>query len=355
MNDLRPLFSDPSLDRRPLIIAGPCSAETEEQLLATARRLAAGGFRVFRAGIWKPRTKPGCFEGVGRVGLEWMRRVRRETGMKIATEVATREHVEQALEAGIDMVWIGARTTANPFAVQELADALSGTDLPVLVKNPVSPDVDLWIGALERLYNAGLRRLAAIHRGFPTLSRTAYRNQPMWSVPIELRRHLPDLPILGDPSHMGGRRDLVAALARQSMDLGFDGLIVESHCSPEEAWSDSGQQLTPEALREVVDSLVVRDKRASGADLSRYRAEIDEVDDQLVALLHRRMTVSRKIGRYKKQHAMSILQTDRYKELLAQRSEEAAALGMDRDFMESILRIIHEESIRQQMETVGRE
>ncbi len=352
MNDLRSIFPEYISTARPLVIAGPCSAETEEQVLSTARQLAAEGVHVFRAGIWKPRTKPGCFEGVGAVGLEWLRRVRRETGMKVATEVATREHVALALEAGVDLVWIGARTTANPFAIQELADALGGSDLPVLVKNPVSPDVDLWIGALERLYNAGLRRLAAIHRGFPTLGKTPYRNQPMWSIPIELRRRLPELPILGDPSHMGGRRDLVESLAQQAMDLGFDGLIIESHCTPGKAWSDSAQQVTPSELRRVLDSLVIRDVTASGEELVRLRAEIDEVDDQLVELLHRRMTVSRKIGRYKKQHAMSILQTDRYKELLAHRSDAAEALGMDRDFMESVLRIIHEESIRQQMEII---
>ena len=350
MNELLPILPLELTAAQPLVIAGPCSAETEEQVLRAAHALSQRGVRVFRAGIWKPRTKPGCFEGVGAVGLKWLQRVQRETGMLVATEVATREHVAEVLAAGIDLVWIGARTTANPFAVQELADALAGHDIPVLVKNPVSPDVDLWIGALERLYNAGLKRLGAIHRGFTSLAKTIYRNQPMWSIPIELRRHLPQLPIIGDPSHIGGRRDLVPQLAQQAMDLGFDGLIIESHCTPDVAWSDKEQQLTPSALAEVLDALTIRSSVVAGEDLSRLRAEIDELDEQLVDLLHRRMQVSQKIGSFKKEHAMPILQTDRYKELLAQRSAEAAALGMDREFMEAILRTIHEESIRQQME-----
>ncbi len=353
-NSCSVFFSD--LDaRRPAVIAGPCSAETEAQTLETARRLAAAGFRMFRAGLWKPRTKPGGFEGVGAEGLAWLRRVKRETGMYVATEVATREHVAAALEGGIDLLWIGARTSANPFAVQEIADALheftarSGADIPVLVKNPVSPDLELWIGALERLRNAGVRRLGAVHRGFTPVDKSLYRNMPMWSVPIELHRRLPQLPLFCDPSHLGGRRDAVAALAQQAMDLGFDGLLVEAHCAPDTAWSDGAQQLTPEALAKICDRLVIREADATSDGLAALRAEIDRLDDELLDLLARRMAVSRDIGRYKKEHAIPVLQTARYEELLARRIRQAEASGMDGDFMRRLLQAIHEESVRQQL------
>ncbi|MCM1301317.1 MAG: bifunctional 3-deoxy-7-phosphoheptulonate synthase/chorismate mutase type II [Alistipes senegalensis] len=341
--------------RRPVIIAGPCSAETEAQTLETARRLAAAGFRVFRAGLWKPRTKPGGFEGVGAEGLAWLRRVKRETGMYVATEVATREHVAAAVQGGIDLLWIGARTSANPFAVQEIADALrefiarSGVDIPVLVKNPVSPDLELWIGAIERLRNAGVRRLGAVHRGFTSAEKSLYRNVPMWSVPIELHRRMPELPLFCDPSHLGGRRDVVATLAQQAMDLGFDGLLVEAHCSPDEAWSDGAQQLTPESLAEICGRLVIRKASATTDGLAALRAEIDRLDDELLDLLARRMAVSRDIGRYKKEHAIAVLQTARYEELLARRIRQAEAAGMDGDFMRRLLQAIHEESVRQQL------
>ncbi len=346
----------PDVDaRRPAVIAGPCSAETEAQTLETARRLAAAGFRMFRAGLWKPRTKPGGFEGVGAEGLAWLRRVKRETSMYVATEVATREHVAAALEGGIDLLWIGARTSANPFAVQEIADALhefiarSGADIPVLVKNPVSPDLELWIGALERLRNAGVRRLGAVHRGFTPVEKSLYRNMPMWSVPIELHRRLPQLPLFCDPSHLGGRRDAVATLAQQAMDLGFDGLLVEAHCAPDTAWSDGAQQLTPEALAEICGRLVIREASATSDGLAALRAEIDRLDDELLDLLARRMAVSRDIGRYKKEHAIPVLQTARYEELLARRIRQAEASGMDGDFMRRLLQAIHEESVRQQI------
>lgn len=242
MNDIQPITL-PGIDpKRPLVICGPCSAETEEQVLSTARSLAAQGFNLYRAGLWKPRTKPGGFEGVGETGIAWLQRVKRETGMYTATEVATREHVAAALKGGIDLLWIGARTAANPFAMQEIADALRGADVPVLVKNPVSPDLELWIGAIERIYNAGIRRLGAIHRGFTSIDKSLYRNHPMWAIPIELHRRLPHLPIFSDPSHIGGKRELIAPLSQQAMDLGFDGLIVEAHCSPDCAWSDKAQQ-----------------------------------------------------------------------------------------------------------------
>lgn len=344
-----PLFPD-SGSQRPLLIAGPCSAETEEQLLTTAHALAQEGIRLFRAGLWKPRTKPGCFEGVGAAGLPWLARVKRETGMRTATEVATAEHARAAREAGVDLLWIGARTTANPFAVQEIADALAGCDLPILVKNPLSPDLDLWIGALERLSQAGIRRLGAIHRGFSALDHSLYRNPPQWSLPIELHRRLPQLPLLCDPSHIGGRRDRIAALCQQAMDLGFDGLIVEAHCRPDEAWSDREQQVTPEELRHILSRLIIRRTDDASDGLTALRRRIDECDDELLEVLARRMQVAREIGRYKRAHTMPVLQARRYEELLARRTAQAERAGMSAAFMQAVLQAIHEESVRQQME-----
>lgn len=348
MKTHRPLFPDIDPERT-LLIAGPCSAETETQLLDTARALAAQGVRIFRAGLWKPRTKPGGFEGVGAEGLAWMQRVRRETGMYTATEVATREHVAAALDAGIDLLWLGARTVSNPFAVQQIADALQGHDVPVLVKNPVSPDIDLWVGGIERLLNAGITRIGAVHRGFGAADRSGYRNPPQWAVPIELRRRMPELPLLCDPSHIGGRSELVAPLARQAMELGFDGVMVEVHCDPARAWSDAGQQLTPGQLQELTARLSPRRVADTSDGLAEMRLEIDRLDDQLVELLDRRMAVSRRIGRYKRDHAMPVLQSRRYEELLSRRMAEAEALGMAPEFMRSVLQAIHEESVRQQL------
>ena len=346
MNDLQPI-NLPGLDpRRPLVIAGPCSAETEEQVIETARELAAEGFKLFRAGLWKPRTKPGGFEGVGVDGIAWLQRVKRETGMYTATEVATRKHVLAALEGGIDMIWIGARTTANPFAMQEIADALRGHDIPVLVKNPVSPDLELWIGGVERIYNAGIRRLGVIHRGFTSIDKSLYRNHPMWSIPIELHRRLPGL-------HIGGRRELIAPLSQQAMDLGLDGLIVEAHCSPDCAWSDKAQQVTPQGLAYICRNLVIRETNATTESLTELRSQIDKLDDELLELLSRRMRVSRDIGQYKKEHNMPVLQAQRYGELLTRRADQAVRMGMDREFMRSVLQAIHEESIRQQMAVLG--
>ena len=244
-------------DKRPLVMAGPCSAETEEQVITTAQQLSKIGVKIFRAGIWKPRTKPGSFEGIGEEGLPWMQRVQKECGMLVATEVANKAHVEAALKAGIDILWIGARTSANPFAMQEIADSLKGVDIPVLVKNPVNPDLELWIGALERLNNAGIKRLGAIHRGFSTYDKRIYRNLPMWHIAIELHRRIPNLPMICDPSHIGGKRELIAPLCQQAMDLGFDGLIIESHCKPDEAWSDASQQVTPEVLVSLICSILL--------------------------------------------------------------------------------------------------
>ena len=354
MNDIQPITL-PGVDpRRPLIIAGPCSAETEDQVMETARALAAEGFHIYRAGLWKPRTKPGGFEGVGTAGIAWLQRVKRETGMYTATEVATREHVAAALKGGIDLLWIGARTAANPFAMQEIADALRGADVPVLVKNPVSPDLELWIGAIERIYNAGIRRIGAIHRGFSSIDKNLYRNHPLWAVPIELHRRLPALPIFCDPSHIGGKRELIAPLSQQAMDLGFDGLIIESHCMPDCAWSDKAQQVTPDALAYITRNLVIRDETITTESLTELRSQIDKLDDELLELLTRRMRVSRDIGQYKKEHNMPVLQTQRYEELLARRAGQAEQVGMDREFMRTVLQAIHEESIRQQMEVLGR-
>ena len=354
MKDLKPLFPDLDI-RRPQVICGPCSAETEEQTLSTAHQLAKEGFRIFRAGLWKPRTKPGCFEGVGAVALPWLQRVKRETGMYVATEVATKEHLQAALEGGVDLIWIGARTTANPFAVQELADTLRGYDIPVLVKNPVSPDLELWIGAVERIYNTGIRRLGVIHRGFSSVDKSLYRNNPMWSIPIELRRRMPEIPIFGDPSHIGGKRSLIASLSQQAMDIGFDGLIIETHYQPDTAWSDKDQQITPATLAKIIHGLTIRQDDSMTEDLARMRSRIDELDDRLLELLAQRMEVSRRIGEYKKDHSMPILQTNRYRDILAHRTEQAIKQGMDRKFMLTIMSAIHEESVRQQMEILDQE
>ncbi|WP_286007720.1 bifunctional 3-deoxy-7-phosphoheptulonate synthase/chorismate mutase type II [Barnesiella viscericola] len=353
MKDLQPILLPGGDRKRPLIIAGPCSAETEEQVMNTARQLAEQGIKIFRAGIWKPRTKPGGFEGVGVEGLAWLKRVKEETGMYTATEVATERHVFEALKHGIDILWIGARTTANPFAVQEIADALKGVDIPVLIKNPVNPDLELWIGAVERIYNAGLRRLGVIHRGFSSYDKHLYRNMPQWHIPIELRRRLPNLPIFCDPSHIGGKRELVAPLCQQAMDMGFDGLIVESHCDPDCAWSDKNQQVTPEALSYILNMLVIRETTQTTENLSELRHQIDQLDNQLLELLAKRMRVSREIGQYKKEHSMPVLQTSRYDEILQKRMAQAVELGMGAEFMKEVMQAIHEESVHQQMEIIN--
>ncbi|GHV14043.1 cytochrome c4 [Bacteroidia bacterium] len=340
----------PGIDpKRPLVIAGPCSAETEEQVMKTAKQLAADGVKILRAGIWKPRTKPGGFEGVGSEGLAWLKKVKQETGMYVSTEVATQKHVYEALKFGIDLLWVGARTTANPFAVQEIAEALQGVDIPVLVKNPVNPDLELWIGALERLSNVGITKLGAIHRGFSSYDKKIYRNLPQWHIPIELKRRIPDLPLLCDPSHIGGKRDLILPLSQQAMDLNYEGLIIETHCDPENAWSDASQQVTPDRLKEILETLVIRDRKQSTEDLSDLRKQIDELDDQLLELLAKRMRVSCEIGTFKKEHNMTVVQTGRYDEILNTRIAQAEAMNMNADFIRTILEAIHEESVRQQV------
>ncbi len=346
----------PGIDaKRPLVIAGPCSAETETQVMDTAMSLAECGVNVFRAGVWKPRTMPGGFEGVGSEGLRWLKRVKAETGMYVATEVATPKHVSEALTHDIDMLWIGARTTGNPFAMQEVADALKNTDIPVLVKNPVTPELELWIGALQRLHNAGIRRLGAILRGFGSYDKKTYRNLPRWHIPIELRRRFPQLPILCDPSHIGGKRSLVASLSQQAMELHFDGLIIETHCRPDEAWSDAAQQVTPETLGFIVSKLIIHGTEQTAENLTVFRKQIDDIDNELLALLSERMHVSDKIGAYKKKNHIPILQEQRYEEILQKRMASASAMGMSEDFIKTVLTATHEESIRRQMKVIKKD
>lgn len=351
--ELEPL-NLPSDNERPFVIAGPCSAETEEQVITTARQLASKGCHMFRAGVWKPRTKPGGFEGNGEKALPWLKTVKEETGMLIATEVATPEHVELSLKYGVDILWIGARTTANPFAMQALADSLRGADVPVLVKNPVNPDLELWIGGLERINQAGITRLGVIHRGFSTYEKRLYRNLPMWHIPIELRRRVPGLPIFGDPSHIGGARELVAPLCQQAMDLGFDGLIVESHCNPDCAWSDAKQQVTPDVLDFILDKLVIRNVTASTESLDALRHQIDEIDNSLIEMLAKRMRISREIGQYKREHDMTVVQTGRYTEILYKRGAQGVLCGMSADFVKAVFENIHEESVRQQIDVMNK-
>jgi len=344
----------PGVDaKRPIIISGPCSAETEEQVMTTAKQLSDRGVKIFRAGIWKPRTRPGAFEGVGSVGLPWLKKVKSEYGMYTTTEVATAKHVAEAIKYGVDILWIGARTSANPFAMQEIADALEGSDMPVLIKNPVNPDLDLWIGGIERLYRAGIRKLGVIHRGFSSSDKKIYRNLPMWHIPIELRRRYPNLPMFCDPSHIGGKRELIAPISQQAMDLNFDGLMIEAHCDPDSAWSDKDQQITPDILDYILNLLVIREGNQTTESLSELRKQIDDIDDQLLEVLAKRMRISREIGTYKKEHNIQILQTARYSEILEDRINQAIKFGIDGDCMQKILESIHEESVRQQMEVMN--
>ena len=350
--DLLPL-NLPSDNEKLTVIAGPCSAETEEQVIETARQLAYKGCHIFRAGVWKPRTKPGGFEGNGEAALPWLKRVKEETGMLTSTEVATPEHVELALKYDIDILWVGARTSANPFAMQAIADSLQGVDIPVLVKNPVNPDLELWIGAMERINQAGVKRIAAIHRGFSSYDKKIYRNLPMWQIPIELRRRIPELPIFCDPSLIGGRRELIAPLCQQAMDLGFDGLIIECHCDPDKAWSDAKQQITPDILDYILGLLVIRDQSVTTEGISALRKQIDDLDNQLMELLSKRMRVCREIGHYKKEHNMTVLQTSRYNEILNKRGAQGSLCGMDPNFIKTIFEAVHEESVRQQIEIIN--
>ncbi|NLF18078.1 MAG: bifunctional 3-deoxy-7-phosphoheptulonate synthase/chorismate mutase type II [Lentisphaerae bacterium] len=337
---------------RPIVIAGPCSAETEEQVMATARGLKALGIHIYRAGIWKPRTRPGSFEGVGSIGLRWLQRVKAETGMRTATEVANVKHVYEALKAGIDILWIGARTSVNPFAIQEIADALEGVDIPVLVKNPVNPDVDLWLGAVERLNKAGLTRLAALHRGFSSAEKSELRNEPQWQIPIEVRRRQPELPMFCDPSHIAGRRDLIRDLAQRAVNLDFHGLMIETHCQPDQAWSDASQQVTPEQLGDILHALVRREATSADSDyqrqLSELREAIDQLDNDLLNALARRMDIVAQIGRIKKANGITVLQAGRWDEIVRRVHQRGAERGLSEGFLDVVFRAIHEESISRQ-------
>ena len=343
---------------RPLIIAGPCSAETEEQMLETAKNLKNTEIDFFRAGIWKPRTRPGGFEGVGEIGLNWLKKVKEVTGLKTATEVANRDHIKLALEYDVDLLWIGARTTVNPFIVQEIADELKGTDKIVLVKNPVNPDLALWIGALERLKIAGIEKLGAVHRGFSSYEKSKYRNIPEWQIPIELKNIFPNLPIICDPSHISGNLELIGEISQTALDLNFDGLMIESHCSPEKAWSDAQQQITPETLSEMLQKLILRRENTEEIDfqiqLKTLRSQIDILDEQLLDLIRKRMEIADNIGKLKKQKNISVLQNKRWNEII----ERMKILGKEKNLSEElILRIfkaIHQESIDRQEDILSK-
>lgn len=359
MLDLVPLyewgmFTEP----RPSVVAGPCSAETEEQVLETAKGLKELGINVFRAGIWKPRTHPGCFEGVGIPGLKWLQKVQKEYGLKVAVEVANEKHVYECLKHGVDVVWIGARTTANPFLVQEIADALAGSDVPVLVKNPVNPDLDLWIGALERLYGAGIRKLGVIHRGFSTFDKIRYRNDPHWDIAIELRSRFPKLPFFVDPSHMGGSRDYIQEISQRSLDLGFEGLMVEAHCNPSAALSDSKQQLTPKQLKDMLhNNIVVRDADSESKEwkenIYQLRAKIDVIDENILYALGSRMQISRRIGEYKKDNNVAIVQASRWDSILDKVIEKGHEYGLSEKFLKDVFNAIHEASVEVQNEIIS--
>ena len=343
----------PKEEGKPYFIAGPCSAETEEQVLTTAQELAANGVKIFRAGVWKPRTKPGCFEGNGEIALPWLKAVKEQTGMLITTEVATPQHVDLALKAGVDIFWIGARTTANPFAVQEIANALSGVDIPVLIKNPINPDVELWIGAIERMNRAGITRIGVIHRGFSSYDKKIYRYHPMWQIPIELRRRIPQLPMICDPSHMGGNRTLVAPLAQQALDINMDGLMIECHCNPDSAWSDAKQQITPQMLREICEGLVIRRETEETEHITLLRKQIDDIDSQIIDVIAKRMMICREIGKYKKEHGMTVFHTSRYSEIIENREAQSGELKVSKDCIKRIFEEIHQESVRQQIEIIN--
>jgi chorismate mutase len=344
---------------RPVIISGPCSAETEEQMVATAKQIAATGkVHALRAGIWKPRTRPGQYEGAGEEGLKWLIRAKQETGLPVATEVANAAHVEACLKAGVDILWVGARTTVNPFSVQEVADALKGVDIPVLVKNPINPDVELWLGALERLNKAGITKLAAIHRGFSSFEKGPFRNVPMWDLAIDLKTRVPDLDMICDPSHIAGNRDLIAFISQKALDLDMAGLMIESHINPDAAWSDAKQQVTPSALSKIIDELVARtqstDNKTFKDTLSILREQIDHLDDEIMQKLSARMKISEKIGQYKKENNVTILQVNRWEEIVQTRIALCKAMGLNEEFTSELLKLIHHESIQVQTKVMNK-
>lgn len=344
---------DGVLAKRPLIISGPCSAETEEQVLQTATRLAkTGKVDALRAGIWKPRTRPGSFEGIGTKGLPWLQQARKATGLPTAVEVATGKQVEDALHFDVDILWIGARTTVNPFSVQEVADALRGANVPVLIKNPINPDLELWTGAVERVAKAGVNRIGLIHRGFSSYGNTEYRNAPMWHLAIEMKRRNPGMMIINDPSHICGRRDILLDVAQKAIDLDFDGLMIESHIDPDNAWSDAKQQITPEVLAEMLDAIVWRkedtNSEAYHAALEKLRQQINHLDDELMQLLGQRMKIADRIGEFKKNNDITILQTNRWNSILERAFVKGDALGLTREFITKYFDAVHMESINHQ-------
>ncbi len=356
--DLKPFALEGIPAERPLIMAGPCSAESEEQMVETAKGLAKLNIKIFRAGIWKPRTRPGTFEGYGSIALPWMKAVKEKTGMYTATEVANVKHVWEALKYGIDILWIGARTTANPFAVQEIADALRGVDIPVIIKNPVNPDLELWVGAIERLYQAGIKRLAACHRGFSIHETSIFRNDPKWQIPIELKRRIPNLPMITDPSHICGNRERLLEVSQKAMDLNFEGLIIESHCNPEVAMSDANQQITPEVLGKMLRQIVIRSeevKNGSLVTLEEMRVQIDKMDDSIIDIFEKRMKIAEQIGQYKKEHNIAILQSKRWDQIIRKRLEMGEEKGLSSEFIETIFRAIHEESINHQTQVMNKQ
>ena len=339
--------------KRPLIISGPCSAETEEQVIQTATRLAdTGKIDMIRAGIWKPRTRPGSFEGIGTKGLPWLQQAKKITGLPITVEVATGKQVEDALHFDIDVLWIGARTTVNPFSVQEVADALRGANVPVLIKNPINPDLELWTGAVERVAKAGIKDIGLIHRGFSSYGNTEYRNAPMWHLAIEMKRRNPDMMIINDPSHICGRRDILLDVAQKAIDLDFDGLMIESHIDPDNAWSDAKQQVTPEQLAELLGTIIWRKEDINSeefhAALEKLRQQINHLDDELLQLLGQRMKIADKIGEFKRNNNITILQTNRWNEILQRAFKEGGKVGLSKEFITKYLDAVHMESINHQ-------
>ncbi len=340
----------------PLVIAGPCSAETEEQVVTIAHELAKTKATIFRAGVWKPRTRPGNFEGIGALALPWLQRVKKETGLLIAIEVANANHVKLALEHNVDILWIGARTTVNPFAVQEIADALENTDKIVMVKNPINPDLELWIGAIERLQKANIKNIGAIHRGFSTYQKTKYRNNPNWQIAIDFKNRMPEIPLINDPSHICGNRENIFDVSQMALDLQFDGLMIETHNNPDKAWSDAKQQITPTRLNEIITDLTVRktsfEKKEAIEKLSVLREQITEIDNELIHILSQRMEISHKIGAAKKQQNVAVLQPNRWNEVLKESVAKGKEKGLSNHFMEKIYKAIHQESIKIQEEVL---
>ncbi|MDW3210863.1 MAG: chorismate mutase [Reichenbachiella sp.] len=345
---------------QPLVISGPCSAESEEQVLETARQLKEHtNIKVLRAGIWKPRTRPGAFEGIGVVGLKWLKKAKEETGLLTAVEVATAEHVELALKFGVDILWVGARTTVNPFAVQEVADALRGYDVPVLVKNPINPDLQLWIGALERINQAGITKLGGIHRGFSPMSGSQYRNDPSWEIPIELKRIVPELPMVCDPSHIAGNRTLIEPISQKAFDMQMNGIMIESHIDPDNALSDAKQQITPKTLAGILDRLIIREPETENVDfelrLKELRSKIDKIDSELLEVMGARMQVAEEIALHKKEHNITILQVNRYEEIMNDRIKKGKSVLLKEEFVKHLYELIHDNSIKRQTEIMNSE